>query len=287
MKNSSAFRLDDITPDMKWDNFLRVKAIFDEHQIKPLIGVVPDNQDGLLHFEDNKEDFWEQIRELQKQGWMVAQHGYRHVYVTEKSGVLKINSFSEFAGVEYEEQLFKVTDGKKILEDNEVATSIFMAPGHTYDKNTLRALKERGFEYVTDGYGRVPYAWHGLKFYPCRSGSYKLLLGCNTICLHTNVMCEKDFVALERFILEHRADIVDYKEMLENVPAIKRTICIAIKEKLNLVEFKVKRRIGSLTALQKYMQATNKGSGLFKMFFRVVGVPYCLLLILQEIWRGK
>ncbi|MBO5623235.1 MAG: DUF2334 domain-containing protein, partial [Butyrivibrio sp.] len=37
-------RMDDITPDMDWDKFLRFKSLLDEHGIKPLIGVVPDNR---------------------------------------------------------------------------------------------------------------------------------------------------------------------------------------------------------------------------------------------------
>lgn len=40
-----AIRMDDITPDMNWDNFLALKALFDKYHICPLIGVVPDNRD--------------------------------------------------------------------------------------------------------------------------------------------------------------------------------------------------------------------------------------------------
>lgn len=34
-----AIRMDDITPDMNWDNFLALKALFDRYHICPLIGV--------------------------------------------------------------------------------------------------------------------------------------------------------------------------------------------------------------------------------------------------------
>ena len=51
MSMKIAIRMDDITPDMNWENFLRFKRLCDQHQIKPLIGVVPDNQDENLHFE--------------------------------------------------------------------------------------------------------------------------------------------------------------------------------------------------------------------------------------------
>ena len=39
-----AVRLDDITPDMDWQRFFRFKALLDQYQVKPLIGVVPDNR---------------------------------------------------------------------------------------------------------------------------------------------------------------------------------------------------------------------------------------------------
>ena len=41
-------RLDDITPDMDWERFYKFKALLDQYQVKPLIGVVPDNRDELL-----------------------------------------------------------------------------------------------------------------------------------------------------------------------------------------------------------------------------------------------
>ena len=42
-----AVRLDDITPDMDWEGFLRFKALLDRYQVKPLIGVIPQNRDEL------------------------------------------------------------------------------------------------------------------------------------------------------------------------------------------------------------------------------------------------
>ena len=150
-------RLDDITPDMDWERFNRVKQILDKYQIRPLIGVVPDNKDENLHKGDNKEDFWNTIRALQSDGWAVAQHGTYHCYETQNAGILRINPFSEFAGLSYEEQLRKVQDGRRILEQNGIVTDIFMAPGHTYDNNTLKALYECGFRVITDGLFHKPY----------------------------------------------------------------------------------------------------------------------------------
>ena len=50
------FRLDDITDTMNWTNFLRLKAIFDKHGVKPLIGLVPDCKDPKLIIDEPRED---------------------------------------------------------------------------------------------------------------------------------------------------------------------------------------------------------------------------------------
>ena len=36
-----ALRMDDITADMNWDNFFRLKELFDKAGVRPLLGVVP------------------------------------------------------------------------------------------------------------------------------------------------------------------------------------------------------------------------------------------------------
>ena len=43
-----AVRLDDITPDMDWQRFYAFKTLLDKYQVKPLIGIVPDNRDENL-----------------------------------------------------------------------------------------------------------------------------------------------------------------------------------------------------------------------------------------------
>ena len=44
----TAIRMDDITSDMDFEKFYRVKKLLDTYQIKSLIGVVPFNRDKNL-----------------------------------------------------------------------------------------------------------------------------------------------------------------------------------------------------------------------------------------------
>ena len=111
-----AVRLDDITPDMDWEGFLRFKALLDRYQVKPLIGVIPQNRDENVKGSGNGRpgDFWAYIRKLQEEGWVVAMHGFEHVYTTQRGGLFPLNHFSEFAGLPYEKQRQMLEDGKKL-----------------------------------------------------------------------------------------------------------------------------------------------------------------------------
>ena len=64
------------------------------------------------------------------------------------------------------EQKEKLLLGKAALENEGIYTDTFMAPGHSYDRNTLKALKTIGFEYVTDG--RTKESHRVSRRMPCR-----------------------------------------------------------------------------------------------------------------------
>lgn len=234
-----ALRMDDITADMNWDNFLRLKEIFDKHGIKPLLGVVPDCQDASLSCGEVRADFWEYLRQLQKEGWVLAQHGCYHQYTTKKGGIFPLNCFSEYAGVPFAEQRARIFHGKETLREKGIGTDIFMAPGHTFDRNTLRALKECGFSYMTDGFGRRPYMREGMVFLPIaakKAACFGPGEGYTTLVLHANGMSEQEIGWYERMLAEQREKFISYGELL-SVPAVKRSFA------------------GNLA---EYMQATGK-----------------------------
>ena len=137
-----SIRMDDITPDMDWNKFERFKAILDKHEVKPLIGVVPDNKDKKLQIDAPRKAFWEYVKMLQNEGWVVAMHGLTHVYSNRECGMFPIGDKSEFAGLPYEKQDEMIREGKRILKGHGIITDFFMAPSHSYDRNTLKALKK-------------------------------------------------------------------------------------------------------------------------------------------------
>lgn len=217
-----SIRMDDITPDMDWEKFLRFKALCDSHHIKPLIGIVPHNRDKNLSIDAPRNDFWEYVRQLQSQGWTVAQHGFDHIYRTKKMGCFPLNRLSEFAGLGYDAQYERLKNGKLILESNNIKTDIFMAPAHSYDKNTLKALKALGFSKITDGFGNKPYNWHDMTFYPISYKQSSTLEnadeGFSTFVVHSNTMNDNDFERYGKMFSEHGGRFISYSEYLKAAP---------------------------------------------------------------------
>ena len=224
-----AVRMDDITPDMDWEAFFRVKEILDRAGIKPLLGIVPDNRDPNLHKVESRQEFWEVMRDLQADGWCMALHGMHHIYASQNGGMFPLNNLSEYAGLPYETQCEMIRRGKDILEQNGIHTSLFMAPAHSYDKNTLKALVMNGFTGVTDGFGDTQYQYKNLTFYPISFRMEKTLQkknGYSTMVLHANTMTERDFEVFESRIgnqkLCQNSEFISYQDYLQ-VPARTRT----------------------------------------------------------------
>jgi predicted deacetylase len=227
-----AIRMDDITPDMDYEKFLSFKELCDRYQVCPLIGVVPDNRDKMLQIDKKRADFWKYVLGLQAKGWTIAQHGVYHVYTTKKMGCFPLNRLSEFAGLPYDKQYEMLSHGKDILEKNGIKTDIFMTPAHSFDKNTLKALKNLGFTKITDGFGDMPYIKNGMTFYPIsykQSTSLKKDKGYTTFVVHSNTMDDKDFARYEKLFKENSDKLISYSELLKLKPK-KRKLFENIKE---------------------------------------------------------
>ncbi|MBP1762975.1 MAG: hypothetical protein H6Q65_33 [Firmicutes bacterium] len=205
------FRMDDICPRMNYEKFRRFQDLFDCYHIKPIIGIVPDNQDDDLKPCEELPDFWGRMRRLKNQGWKIAMHGYTHVYATKDRGIFNNAGQSEFAGLPYPEQLDKIQKGIAILKAQDLATDLFMAPSDTVDENTLKALRESGFRYITIGSATAPYDWHGLTIVPCREAKPRVLWGLSTVCFHPNTAPEEIFLTTEKFLQQNDRFVIDFQ----------------------------------------------------------------------------
>ena len=194
-------RVDDVHPRMNEQNFLRFLELSDRFRCKLLLAVIPDCLDPRLMARKNIiKDFWSMMRDAQKNGHKIAMHGHDHVYTQNDGGLLRFPNKSEFSGLPIEKQMQKISAGISIFEREGVHTDLFVAPSHSFDINTLISLKKKGFKFLSDGFGFVPYYLGGIKLVPQQSGRLRYLgLGVETVCVHLNNWSDDDFQKAEAF----------------------------------------------------------------------------------------
>ena len=129
-----------------------------------------------------------------------------HVFETEEGGINPVNKRSEFAGVTLERQREKIRSGVEVLRSHGIDPKVFFAPAHTFDMNTLEALRtESSIRIISDTIADRPYRRGDFTFIPQQSGHVrKLPFNTVTFCYHPNTMKDKDFEALDLFIRKYR-----------------------------------------------------------------------------------
>lgn len=197
-------RLDDACSYCDTEKWQRIEVLLDKYSIKPIVAVIPNCEDPLIRDKYVKdESFWNKARSWQEKGWIIALHGYNHVYINRNAkGINPINDYSEFVGVALNEQKEKIRNGLEIFKKQGLTTSIFVAPAHSFDVNTLRALEEESnIRIISDTIARDIY-WHdGFYFIPQQCGAFRRLpFRIVTGCYHPNSMNNESFIKLETFI---------------------------------------------------------------------------------------
>ena len=112
-------RFDDICPTMNWKVWSEIEAALVQRDLKPILAVVPDNQDQVLKVNIPRND----------------------VQVT-------------VAGVEQEEKLRR---GVEIFERHGVKPRLWIAPSNSFDASTVSLLSRFGISMICDGYFRFPF----------------------------------------------------------------------------------------------------------------------------------
>lgn len=209
-------RLDDASDYMDVEKWQRMENLLDKYGIKPLVGIIPDNKDASLIY-NYKQDltFWNKVLSWKNKGWELALHGCYHKYTTKEGGINPVNKRSEFAGVSLDEQRKMIRHGIDILKQYGILTNVFFAPSHTFDKNTLIALKEESnIRIISDTIANDVYFENDFYFIPEQSGRVRNLpFKLCTFCYHPNTMSDKDFENLEIFLKKYYFKFVAVKEI--------------------------------------------------------------------------
>jgi peptidoglycan/xylan/chitin deacetylase (PgdA/CDA1 family) len=210
-------RFDDICPTMNWDLWSEIEAELVERKLKPILAVVPDNQDPELQIQPAVQDFWARVREWQARGWTIALHGYQHRYVTRHAGIVTIKKNSEFAGVLPREQEHKLRQGVRIFEEQGIHSDVWIAPSNSFDAVTVSLLPKFGLTTICDGYFRFPFVCRRDLFWiPHQIFSFRPAPpGVWTVCYHHN---KWSVDALAHF----RRDLDEYGPAISNVDEVRR-----------------------------------------------------------------
>lgn len=213
-------RLDDACPQMDEKKWNKIENLLDKYNIKPIVGIIPDNRDK--EFNNEKiENFWEKYaKKWQEKHWIIAQHGLNH----DLSETIR----TEFKGKSLIEQLEILKKGYEILESKGICVDCFFAPAHTFDKNTVKACnKLKFYKFISDGCAFYPYKKNDVLFIPCVFDTpHKISSkGIFTFVYHPNKMVEKDLEYLENFIVTHRENFeIDIDDIIEQYKYRKRNV---------------------------------------------------------------
>lgn len=201
-------RFDDICPEMNWIVWERIEKILDKYGIKPIVAIVPSNLDPSLKIFPAKLDFWGRAQEWQEKGWAIGLHGFTHVYETSNSGIVGLNTRSEFAGLPLAAQQYKIDSALDIFSKRNIRIDAWVAPAHSFDDNTITALKIRGINVVSDGYFRRVVNISGTTWVPQQLWRFKSInSGTWTVCYHHNAWSD---IEIERF----EKDIESFKDQI-------------------------------------------------------------------------
>jgi predicted deacetylase len=189
-------RLDDACATMDHARWNAVEAVLDELEIRPIIGVTPDNRDPNLMLAPADPAFWDRVRSWQAKGWSIAMHGLHHLlhYIDRRRLIIPFYDHSEFAGLDDDAQAALIARSWALFEAEGVRPTIWMAPGHSFDWGTLRAIeRETPIRVISDGLTRDYIREAGFTWLPQQLWEPQPRAnGLWTICLHPNVMSDNE-----------------------------------------------------------------------------------------------
>ena len=215
MPVSYLIRFDDICPTMNWKIWAQIEAELNQCAIKPILAVVPDNQDAKLVVDESRKDFWECVRRWQRMDWTIGLHGYQHRYVTQQRGIVGLNARSEFAGLPASEQKDKLRRGLAIFEREGVHADAWIAPAHSFDLTTVQVLHSLSVQVISDGFHVFPYTdADGMIWVPQQIWRFAAKpFGVWTVCYHSNSWSGPD-------LGQFRADLGRYARQIRSMQGV-------------------------------------------------------------------
>jgi len=224
---------------MSWPVWVKVEEALLELDVKPIMSVIPDNQDETLKVCEENNNFWEGVRTWQARSWTIGLHGYQHRYVTRDAGVVGINKYSEFSCLSLGEQSDKMQRSLEIFEREGVKADVWVAPGHSFDETTLIALRSAGIKRISDGLFPYPHVdASGVLWVPQQLWKFRIMPpGVWTICCHINRWTARD-------IQKFRLDLRRFQQSIANFSDI--VAAYANRQKTRFDDFYARLHLSAL-----------------------------------------
>jgi predicted deacetylase len=210
-------RFDDICPTMNWEVWDSIERNLVQHDVRPILAVIPDNRDPKLMHGPALPDFWERVRGWQARGYTIGLHGYQHVYVNQNPGMVGLTKQSEFAGLSRAEQEAKLEKAFAIFKEQGVRPDVWVAPSHSFDRTTIAILAEHGLNVISDGLWPRPFLEEGRTFWVPQQlwGFLPRSSGIWTVCCHHS---EWSAQRLETFARQ----LAEYQSRMTDLPAVQQ-----------------------------------------------------------------
>jgi len=235
-------RFDDLCPTMSQSQWGRFLPVIEELRIRPILAVVPDNQDRELQQEPADPGFWTGMRALEAAGATIALHGFRHVCSSVGKSLVPLHQRSEFAGVDEHTQRQWIQAGLSMLQDRGLNPKVWVAPRHGFDSATLRALSAEGINTISDGLTRILFRRGGVTWIPQQLwGPAEKRRGLWTICMHCNSASGEDVDALVAFMRRNAGSFTSVDRVLSELEARELDVGEQIYERLTLLRIQASR----------------------------------------------
>lgn len=237
-------RIDDLCPTIHARRWERIRRIMEEFGIHPILAVIPDNQDSSLRKSPSDPGFWQQMRDMEAAGATVAIHGYHHLCNLRARGLIALHENSEFAGKPYEVQLELIAAGLGILRGQGLNPRLWVAPRHSFDGNTLRAIRKAGLRYLSDGLARVPFRRGGVTWIPQQLWSPAARpKGIWTICVHPNSTHRAKADELRAFLAGFAGQFTTFERVAEEFDGNRLGALERMHERIAAVRLRMRRKI--------------------------------------------
>jgi predicted deacetylase len=235
-------RFDDLCPTMRQSQWGRILPVIKELGIRPILAIVPDNQDRDLQQSTADPEFWTGMRALEAAGATTALHGFRHLCRSVGTSLLPLHTCSEFAGVDEDTQRQWIHTGLAMLGEQRLNPKMWVAPRHGFDQATLRALRVEGINALSDGFARIPFRRGGVTWIPQQLwGPVEKRRGLWTICTHCSSARTEEVDALIAFMRRNARSFTSVDRVLAEFDARELDSSERVYERLTLLRIQVSR----------------------------------------------